>query len=202
MATGIWFFIWILSSVVQNVSGLYTAKSKVSRFSLASDSQSEKVVGSRFIAQYEELKISTLHGISLTDITSEIRSLLQRSGVQEGVVSVLSRHTTSAITINEMEGRLVDDTRQFLMKIAPAAYPYLHNDLHLRKGPGMFNWVQFYWCSDCCSHQTLFAAGWPGGDEAWRAQEPINAHSHLLAMILGTSEAIPVHKGELKIGQW
>ena len=37
--------------------------------------------------------------------------------------------------------------------------------------------------------------GWPGGDEAWRAQEPINAHSHLLTMLLGTSETVPVHQG-------
>jgi hypothetical protein len=30
--------------------------------------------------------------------------------------------------------RLVDDARQFLLRLVPAAYPYLHNDLHLRKG--------------------------------------------------------------------
>lgn len=26
--------------------------------------------------------------------------------------------------------RLIDDTRQFLLKLVPAAYPYLHNDIH------------------------------------------------------------------------
>ena len=41
--------------------------------------------------------------------------------------------------------------------------PYLHNDLHLRDGP----------------------PDWPGGNEAWRAQEPVNAHSHLISMLLG-----------------
>ena len=34
--------------------------------------------------------------------------------------------------INEYESRLVDDVRQFLLKLAPASHPYLHNDLHLR----------------------------------------------------------------------
>jgi thiamine phosphate synthase YjbQ (UPF0047 family) len=34
--------------------------------------------------------------------------------------------------INEYESRLVDDIRQFLLKLAPPSYPYLHNDLHLR----------------------------------------------------------------------
>ena len=95
-------------------------------------------------------------------------------------MTVYSRHTTTAITINEMEGRLVDDARQFLLKLVPAAYPYLHNDLHLRSGP----------------------PNWPGGDEAWRAQEPVNCHSHLIAMLLGSSETIPVHGGKLMKGTW
>jgi len=32
--------------------------------------------------------------------------------------------------------------------------------------------------------------------------EPENAHSHLMAMLLGASEAIPVVAGELKLGTW
>lgn len=53
-------------------------------------------------------------------------------------------------------------------------------DLHLRDGP----------------------KDWPGGNDAWRAQEPVNAHSHLIAMLLGTTESIPIHNGELKVGTW
>ena len=86
----------------------------------------------------------------------------------------------SAITINEAEPRLMDDVRQFLRKLAPPEYPYLHNDLHLREAPD----------------------GWPGGWEAWAAQEPENCHSHLLSMLLGNSETVPVVDGELTIGTW
>ena len=50
------------------------------------------------------------------------------------------------------------------------------------------------------------ANGWDITDpkvlEAWRAQEPFNAHSHLLSMMLGNSETIPVADGNLVIGQW
>jgi thiamine phosphate synthase YjbQ (UPF0047 family) len=35
---------------------------------------------------------------------------------RNGFVNVLSRHTTTAVTINEMEGRLVDDVRQYLVR--------------------------------------------------------------------------------------
>ena len=134
----------------------------------------------QFATFYKEMSYDTLQGIHFTDLTPDLRAVVRESGIQEGTVNVLSRHTTCGITINEMEERLVDDTRQFLLKLCPPAYPYLHNDLHLRSGP----------------------PDWPGGDEAWRAQEPINAHSHLLVMLLGASETVPIHKGELKIGTW
>ena len=38
--------------------------------------------------------------------------------------------------------------------------------------------------------------------QRWRDQEPINAHSHLAAMLLGSSEAIPISGGSLVLGQW
>jgi secondary thiamine-phosphate synthase enzyme len=45
-------------------------------------------------------------------------------------------------------------------------------------------------------------AGWPGGHAAWVAQEPINAHSHLISIALGNSQTVPVHKGTLTLGTW
>lgn len=38
--------------------------------------------------------------------------------------------------------------------------------------------------------------------EEWRAQEPINAHGHLLSMLLGNSEAVPVQEGRMQLGTW
>lgn len=57
---------------------------------------------------------------------------IKEAGVQEGWVNVVSRHTTTAVTLNECESRLMDDVRQFLLKLAPPSHPYLHNDIHLR----------------------------------------------------------------------
>lgn len=48
----------------------------------------------------------------------------------------------------------------------------------------------------------LLAEGWTGTSEEWRAQEPINAHSHLLSIMTGSSESIPVMHGKLMIGRW
>ena len=46
---------------------------------------------------------------------------------------------------------------------------------------------------------------WPGGDDAWRefrSKEPVNAHSHLIAFVLGTSESVPIHRGAIQIGTY
>ena len=98
---------------------------------------------SESVAYYKEVTIESLKGIHFTDITPHIRQAINDCGVYGGQANIISKHTTAAITINELESRLVDDTRQYLLKLAPAAYPYLHNDLHLRSGP----------------------PNWPGGDE-------------------------------------
>ena len=44
---------------------------------------------------FEELQVPTKLGIYLVDITADIRRIVAASGVTEGVVTVLSRHTTT-----------------------------------------------------------------------------------------------------------
>jgi len=168
-------------SLLLQVSSFHTRyNSIINKYRFTTSMKSKVTMSNDIVTYYEELSVPSKLGISFEDLTPGIREAISKSGCKEGVVTVLSRHTTCAITINELEPRLVDDARQFLLKLVPPAYPYLHNDLHLRNGP----------------------PGWPGGDEAWRKQEPVNCHSHLIAMLLGTSESIPIHKGELKIGTW
>jgi secondary thiamine-phosphate synthase enzyme len=70
---------------------------------------------------------------------------------------------------------------------------YLHNDIDLRPDSP----EEFQRCLDNGYDVTD-----PDVLEQWRAQEPINAHSHLLSMLLGSSESIPVVNGTMTIGQW
>ncbi len=81
------------------------------------------------------LRTRTGTGIALLDVTPDIHELVAESGVESGFVTVTSRHTTTAVTINENEERLLADTRRFLADLAPADAPYLHNDIHLRDCP-------------------------------------------------------------------
>lgn len=115
------------------------------------------------------LHLETDESIGIYNITSQIQDLLSEIGIQNGQVLISSRHTTTALTINEYEVRLLEDIKVYLRKLAPENDNYLHNDLHLREVP---------------------------------PDEPINAHSHLMAMTMGNSEIIPIVDGKLGLGTW
>ena len=65
--------------------------------------------------------------IDIIDITEQVRSELETKGLREGTVTVLSRHTTACININEKEPRLVQDMTTFLKRLVPRDGDYLHN---------------------------------------------------------------------------
>jgi secondary thiamine-phosphate synthase enzyme len=115
------------------------------------------------------LELATRPGISLHNITADIQALINAQGLQQGQALVFSCHTTTALTINEDEDRLLIDIQTYLKKLAPPDHRYLHNDLHLRDVP---------------------------------PDEPINAHAHLMAITLSTSETIPIIDGCLALGTY
>ena len=117
----------------------------------------------------EVLKVSTGAGIDINDINRDIRDALWKHDINNGLAVVTSRHTTTALSINEFEERLVTDVKTFINELIPAGRHWLHNDINLRDCP---------------------------------PNEPENAHSHLAAMLLGSSESIPVVNGELQLGTW
>ncbi len=117
----------------------------------------------------EIIEIKTDQGINIYNVTPLIEKNLAATSIKNGQVVVLSRHTTTALAINENEERLLEDVKVHLKKLAPESEKYLHNDLHLRDVP---------------------------------PDEPMNAHSHLMAMMLSTSEVIPIVDGKLALGTW
>jgi secondary thiamine-phosphate synthase enzyme len=116
-----------------------------------------------------EIEVETCPGIGIYNITPQLVKLLEQTSLKAGQILVFSRHTTTALAINEDEERLLEDVKVHLEKLAPSSGKYLHNDLHLRDVP---------------------------------PDEPINAHSHLMAMMLSTSEVIPIDEGKLALGTW
>ncbi len=149
--------------------------------------------------------------ISVEDLTPTLQKLLEESGMKDGLLTVISRHTTTSLTINEWESRLAEDIAQSMLQLVPpderssspasqAGVTYKHNDIHLRPF-GESNNVNSEEARRCREN------GWDVDDpkqlQAWRDQEPINAHSHLLSILAGSgSESIPVVDGNMVLGQW
>ena len=115
------------------------------------------------------LEIKTHASIDIYNLTPHLKDLIDSNSLKNGQCLVFSRHTTTALAVNEYEERLLEDIKTYLRKLAPESEPYLHNDLHLRDVP---------------------------------EDEPINAHSHLMAMTLNNSEVIPIVDGKLALGTY
>jgi secondary thiamine-phosphate synthase enzyme len=86
-------------------------------------------------AFYRRLQLQSDRPITILNLTPQIQAVVAESKILQGQVVVCSRHTTTAITVNENEERLLDDLGQYLHKLAPVGDRYLHNDLHLRDVP-------------------------------------------------------------------
>jgi len=84
---------------------------------------------------HEVIEVDTGSGIGVHDITPDIWECLQWSKITHGMAVISSLHTTTALAINEFEGRLVSDMKTFFNALIPADRPCLHNDIDLRDYP-------------------------------------------------------------------
>jgi secondary thiamine-phosphate synthase enzyme len=73
------------------------------------------------------IKVRTTKPIEIVDITAEVSPFLLSSGLDKGQVTVISRHTTAFININEKEERLLEDMETYLKRLVPKDGNYLHN---------------------------------------------------------------------------
>ena len=65
---------------------------------------------------------------SIVDFTEQSFAWVQESGIQQGLLTVQTLHTTAVIAINELdEPCLLGDLNNFLRDLIPKAKPYLHN---------------------------------------------------------------------------
>lgn len=73
------------------------------------------------------------------NITKEVDGVLQKSGINEGMVLVSAMHITAGVYINDAESGLIQDIDEWLEKLAPFNPDYRHHftgetngDAHLK----------------------------------------------------------------------
>ncbi|HPQ81173.1 MAG TPA: secondary thiamine-phosphate synthase enzyme YjbQ [bacterium] len=75
----------------------------------------------------QEISFDTKGAVEFIDLTERVRNIFAESGVRDGQVSVFTRHTTTAIKVNERCERLQHDMTSFLERVVPRA-PYRHDE--------------------------------------------------------------------------
>jgi len=86
----------------------------------------------------DKIKINSSKRTEIRDITLEVQSAIDKSKVNNGIINIFSKHSTSAIVVNENEKGLLSDFERILKDIVPNDNSYQHDvidnnaDSHLR----------------------------------------------------------------------
>ncbi|MGZ4358836.1 MAG: secondary thiamine-phosphate synthase enzyme YjbQ [Gaiellaceae bacterium] len=121
-----------------------------------------------------ERQLRTSGGLTVTDITDEVRRAVRASGVDHGIACIYSPHTTCCVRVNEFEAGFLEDFASLLRRLVPSETYYAHDDWDRRT-------------ENICPEDMVVG----------------NGHAHCMAMLLGPAgEAVPVRQGELTLGTW
>lgn len=77
---------------------------------------------------YDEINIKTKGEVDIVDITDEIQSKVEKSGLKQGIVCVFVKGSTGAVTSTEYEPGLKKDIPRILERIAPKEEYYSHHE--------------------------------------------------------------------------
>ena len=73
-------------------------------------------------------------------ITDDVATIVDKSGVKEGMVLVSAMHITAGVYVNDWESGLIHDFQVWLEKLAPSGLDYRHHqtgednaDAHLKR---------------------------------------------------------------------
>ena len=119
-------------------------------------------------------ELRTAGGLTVKDITEEVREAVAASGIRDGICNVYSPHTTCSVRVNEFETGFLEDFALLLKRLVPSDNYYAHDDWDRRT-------------ENVCPEDMDFG----------------NGHSHCMSMLMGPAgESIPVADGELCLGTW
>jgi len=72
-------------------------------------------------------------------LTPRVESILQKSGIKDGMILVSAMHITAGVYVNDNESGLIEDIEKWLEELAPAKPDYKHHqtgedngDAHLK----------------------------------------------------------------------
>lgn len=73
----------------------------------------------------EEVSVTASKEFELIKITDQVRKIISNSGIENGIVHVITEHTTTGITVNESLLCVEKDILSQLDLMFPDSYPYV-----------------------------------------------------------------------------
>ena len=90
----------------------------------------EKVAAMRIV--HHAIHIQTREHLQFIDLTDPITEFIRKWEIIDGFVNIQTRHTTTAIIVNEHEPLLLEDMKKLLERIAPQDHEYQHDNFAIR----------------------------------------------------------------------
>ena len=81
-----------------------------------------------------EINLDTNKTFEIIDITSKINEIIANSNISNGIVNIFSKHSTSAICVNENEEGLLEDLEFVLSNIISNKFSYKHDNIDNNAG--------------------------------------------------------------------
>jgi thiamine phosphate synthase YjbQ (UPF0047 family) len=121
------------------------------------------------------------------DVTDQVKAIVSRSGVKEGIAVVFSQHTTCSVMIQEESHDTTLSGMKFLLQDLLNVFDGLipvckHEGQYLHPGP----------------KHVQYAVEELGESPAWA----LNTDAHLRSSLMGRSETIPILAGKLELGEF
>ena len=110
-------------------------------------------------------------------ITDDVEAAVREAGVQEGLVLVSAMHITAAVWVNDDEPGILEDTLEWLDKLAPPSWQPPPNEVAERLAPD------------------------PGDYRHHRGGED-NGDAHLKNLLVHHQVVLPITEGKLDLGPW
>jgi thiamine phosphate synthase YjbQ (UPF0047 family) len=110
-------------------------------------------------------------------ITGKVQEAIDESGVEEGMVLVSAMHITAGVWVNDNEPGILEDTLEWLDKLAPPSWQQPSNDVAAELLP-------------------------TGGDYRHHRGGEDNGDAHLKNLLVHHQVVLPISAGKLDLGPW
>jgi len=136
---------------------------------------------------HEAFKLQTDARPEFYDVTKEVKEIISKSNIEDGVAVVYSQHTTCSVIIQEESHDtnyngtkyILQDLLNLFQELLPRC---TSEGQYMHPGPKHVKWAE----------DEL------GEPAAWA----LNTDAHLRSCIMGRSESIPIIDGGLELGQF